>query len=269
METKGRDRKGWVCFCEFFGTALFIFGIIETGIPISIPISLLASIVIFGDITGGHFNPAVTLGVWATLPNKGTNFIFMLMIMVAQILGGFAAIGFAYLGNFGKPDATIPIMAPVNYITGDKDWAPNELGYSMDLQVLINEILCTFIFISVILMVKGEHTAGDRSGIGAAMCVVLTLMCIIAATNALGACFNPAVAIALTSNSLFMLPSDMKAGNAYLYHYLYAYILGPLTGGLLAGVFHNTVAHAYAPIDQPRRRSLDSEGKENMLNTPY
>ena len=70
----------------------------------------------------------------------------------------------------------------------------------MDLQVLTNEIMCTFIFVSVILMVKGEHTAGDRKGIAAAICVVLTLMCCIAATNKFGACFNPAVAVSLTVN---------------------------------------------------------------------
>ena len=70
----------------------------------------------------------------------------------------------------------------------------------MDIQVLTNEIICTFIFISVILMVKGEHTAGDRKGIGAAMCVVVTLLAVISATNKFGACFNPAVGIALTTN---------------------------------------------------------------------
>ena len=155
MEAHGHDRKAIVCFCEFLGTALFIFGIIETAIPLSIPFSLLASVVIWGDITGGHFNPAVTLGVWTTLPDKGKNFIFMLMIMASQVLGGGLAIGLAYLGNFGKTDPTIPIMAPTNFITMKPDNAPNELGFSMDIQVLTNEIVCTFIFVSVILMVKG------------------------------------------------------------------------------------------------------------------
>jgi len=203
MEAKGHDRMAMVCFCEFLGTALFIFGILGTGgtsLPLSIPFSLLASVVIWGDITGGHFNPAVTLGVWTTLGDKGKNFIFMLFIMISQILGGLLSIGLAYLGNFGKDDSYIALLVPTNAITGKPDNAPNELGFSMDLQVLINEIMCTFIFISVILMVKGKHTAGDRKGIGAAMCVVLTLLACIAATNKFGACFNPAVGVALTTN---------------------------------------------------------------------
>ena len=262
MEAKGHDRKAWVCFCEFLGTALFIFGIIETGTPVSIPFSLLASVVIWGDITGGHFNPAVTLGVWTTLEHKGKNFPFMLMIWMAQILGGFLAIGLAFLGNFGKGDPGVPILAPTNFVTGKIDNAPNELGFSMDLQVLTNEIVCTFIFISVILMVKGEHTAGDRKGIGAAMCVVLTLLCVIVSTNKLGACFNPAVGFALTANSIFMLSSAGKAGNAYLYHYLYAYVLGPLIGGLCAGFFHNLVAKEHEPVNQ----GFSNEHKESMIN---
>ena len=200
MEAKGHDRKAMVCFCEFLGTALFIFGIMETGLPLSIPFSLLASVVIWGDITGGHFNPAVTLGVFCTLPDKGKNFVFMLMIMFSQYLGGMLAIGLSYLGNFGKEDAMIAVLAPFNPATQNVDNSATELGFSMDIQVLVNEIICTFIFISVILMVKGKHTAGDRVGIGAAMCVVLTLLCVISATNKFGACFNPAVGVSLTTN---------------------------------------------------------------------
>ena len=157
MECDGEKRKAIVCFCEFLGTAIFLFGIINVApvCPVAIPICLFAPVVIWGDITGGHFNPAVSLGVWSTLENKGSNFFFMVMIWIAQILGGIFAIGMAYLGNFGKDDPLIPILAPTNLITGHPDNAPNELGFSMDLQVLTNEIMCTFIFVSVILMVKG------------------------------------------------------------------------------------------------------------------
>ena len=64
MEAHGHSRMMTVCACEFLGTALFLFGIIQTSLPISIPLSLLASVVIWGDVTGGHFNPAVTIGVF-------------------------------------------------------------------------------------------------------------------------------------------------------------------------------------------------------------
>jgi len=98
MEANGHDRKLTVCACEFLGTALFLFGIINTSLCLTIPFSLLASVVIWGDVTGGHFNPAVTLGVWTTLANKGGNFVFMLMIIISQVLGGIAGAGLAYVG---------------------------------------------------------------------------------------------------------------------------------------------------------------------------
>ena len=84
----GHDRKLVVCLCEFLGTALFIFAILQTAMPLSIPFSLLASVVIWGDITGGHFNPAVTIGVFTSLGDYGKNFLFMILIIVSQLLGG-------------------------------------------------------------------------------------------------------------------------------------------------------------------------------------
>ncbi len=102
MEANGHDRKLLVLSLEFFGTALFIFGILSTSLPISIPFSLLASIVLFGDITGGHYNPAVTIGVFTSLGNYGKNLGFCLLIILSQFLGGMAAIGIFNLGSFGK-----------------------------------------------------------------------------------------------------------------------------------------------------------------------
>ena len=149
-------------------------------------------------------------------------------------------------------------MAPVNPVTDAPDNAVNELSFSMDLSTIINEIICTFVFVSVILMVKGKHTAGDRVGIGAAMSVVLTLLCCIAATNKFGAAFNPAVGIALTANSI------LRLGWAhYLYHYIYAYTAGPLIGGLFAGLFHNLHAKAHEPVEE--HAEFDRSQKEQFL----
>ena len=155
MEADGHGRMLTVFACEFLGTALFLFGIISTNLPLTIPFSLLASVVIWGDITGGHFNPAVTLGVWTSLGDKGKNFIFMLGIMISQCLGGLAGAGLAAVGQMGTDDPTVPVLAPTNPLTGEPDDADTELGFKMDMNVFVNEIVCTFIFVSVILMVKG------------------------------------------------------------------------------------------------------------------
>ena len=157
MEANGQDRKWTVCACEFLGTALFLFGIISTNLPLTIPFSLLASVVIWGDITGGHFNPAVTIGVFTTLEKRSENIVFMFMIIISQIAGGMFGALMSYGGNIDKPDAAIPILAPKNW-NQDHTFDESTTGgdhFSMDLNVCINELICTFVFISVILMVKG------------------------------------------------------------------------------------------------------------------
>ena len=97
MEAEGHDRKFTVCLCEAFGTALFIYGIMINGADnAGVAASLFASVLIFGGVTGGHFNPAVTLGVYFAEADFFGNLIFMLGIIIAQCAGGMLAIGMAY-----------------------------------------------------------------------------------------------------------------------------------------------------------------------------
>ena len=64
-------------------------------------------------------------------------------------------VGLFNLGAFGLPDANIMILAPKDPTTGDAEQAARNLDYGMGINVFTNEVLCTFIFVSVILMVKG------------------------------------------------------------------------------------------------------------------
>ena len=225
---------------------------------LAIPFCLLAPIVLFGDITGGHFNPAVTLAVFITLGEYAKNIVFMVMIMISQFLGGMLAIGLVKLGQIGSSNPNVAFIAPVNLATGKTDMGNSNGHFTEDLPVCINEVLCTFVFISVILMIKGQHTAGDRKGLGAAMTVVLTLLACIAATGKFGGAFNPAVGLTLTTNGLIYLGHQH-----YIYHYLYAYTLGPLLGGLLAGFFH--LVHAPAHKTPDSTRDFDASQKETLL----
>jgi glycerol uptake facilitator-like aquaporin len=62
---KGSERKTLVAAYEALGTSIFVYLIIlSTGHFIAVPLALFAVILLFGAITGGHFNPAVTLGVY-------------------------------------------------------------------------------------------------------------------------------------------------------------------------------------------------------------
>ena len=82
------------------------------------------------------------------------------------------------------------------------NWDSNNDGFIFDQQVLTNEIICTFIYVSVILMVKLKqaHIQLTSDGISSALGVILTLFGVLKTGGKLGSCYNPAVAAAITSN---------------------------------------------------------------------
>ena len=94
METpRGHDRKMLVCMYELLGQVLFMYIALVSGASgsdawgISGPLALFVVVNIFGGVSGGHFNPAVTLGVYVREAKWAENFIFMLMILTSQLCG--------------------------------------------------------------------------------------------------------------------------------------------------------------------------------------
>ena len=73
---------------EFVGTLFFIFIIITTGNPLAIAASLYIVILLGGNISGGHFNPAVSviMTILGKLPRKDLGFY-----VFSQLLGGVSA----------------------------------------------------------------------------------------------------------------------------------------------------------------------------------
>lgn len=78
-------------FIEFIGTFIFLFVILQQAQPIPIAIALLAVIYAFGSISGGHFNPAVS--IMMNMHNQ-INITHMASYIIAQILGAIAALFF-------------------------------------------------------------------------------------------------------------------------------------------------------------------------------
>jgi glycerol uptake facilitator-like aquaporin len=73
---------------EFLGTFLFLSVIVATAQPVLIALALLLVILVGGGISGGHFNPAISLMFWA----KGAlNGMDLAGYVVAQALGGLGA----------------------------------------------------------------------------------------------------------------------------------------------------------------------------------
>ena len=76
-------------FVEFIGTFVFLAVILNTGSAIPIGAALATAIFFGGDISGGHFNPAVSLMMYI---NKSISTNQFITYIVAQCLGGICAL---------------------------------------------------------------------------------------------------------------------------------------------------------------------------------
>ena len=136
METKlGHERKLIVCLYEMIGAGLFCTGILISGAnATAATMTIFAMIIIFGDVTGGHFNPAVTLGVlvWQFSSKPVANLLFAAMIIVSQCTG--AILGGLLSSYILSVDGSVPIdlvaiLAPQNTVTNK-----GEGGFVEDVQ---------------------------------------------------------------------------------------------------------------------------------------
>lgn len=74
---------------EFLGTFIFLSVIVATGNAWAIGATLAVLVFLSGSVSGGHFNPAVTV---MTLFNRGIGTDNAMAYLVAQIAGGLAAV---------------------------------------------------------------------------------------------------------------------------------------------------------------------------------
>ena len=74
---------------EFIGTFFFLYVILAVGTPLAIGAALAAAIYVGGSISGGNFNPAVTIMMIAA---KKQSIETALPYIVAQVAGGLAAL---------------------------------------------------------------------------------------------------------------------------------------------------------------------------------
>ncbi len=197
---------------ELLGTFLFMmagyasvanFGLAQPAIPgvlvvpFSFGLGLLAAIYAFGHVSGGHFNPAVTV---AMVLDKRTTAMDAVGYIVAQIIGAIAAAAVIYV--------TVSQAAVKAGIT--KPGA----GIS-DVSALVLEAVFTAIFLIVIL------TASKRAGDFAGLAIALTLIAIhFAIANVTGSSVNPARSIGSA-----LVGGDLTG--------IWIYLIGPTVGGII------------------------------------
>src|SRR6187431_3448791 len=110
-------------------------GIGLLGVSLAFGLTVVTGAYALGPVSGGHFNPAVSVGLWT-----GGRFPAALLVpyIVAQVLGGIAGAGVLFLIASGKADFSLAGGFASN---GYGEHSPG--GYSM-VAALVAEIVLTF-----------------------------------------------------------------------------------------------------------------------------
>ena len=96
-----------ICFYEFLGTAMLLLGYNFTSAGLAVGFNLFVGIILAGKVSGGMFNPAVTIAVYTAEAKFMKEIQMVLMIIASQIIGAYFGIFYAHLVN-GAPEFLCP-----------------------------------------------------------------------------------------------------------------------------------------------------------------
>lgn len=220
-------------FAELFGTFWLVFGgcgsaIFAAGFPelgigfvgvsLAFGLTVLTMAYAVGHISGGHFNPAVSFGLWA-----GGKFSAKELIpyIISQLIGAILAASALYLIVSGKADfESIGGFAANGY----GELSPDK--YSIQ-SAFIAEFLLTLFFLLIILGSTNERAPKGFAPIAIGLGLTLIHLISIPITNT---SVNPARSM---SQAIF-------AGGEYLTQ-SWLFWLAPIAGAIVAGIIHKAL----------------------------
>ncbi len=196
-------------------------GIAYAGVALAFGLTVLAGAYGLGHISGAHFNPAVTLGLYA---GGRANSKDVLPYIISQILGAITAAAVIYIVASGKSGFTIDNTQPGAFAANGYG-ALSPHGYGL-LSAVVTEFVLTFMFLIVIMGATDERAPKGFAGLAIGLALTLIHLISIPVTNT---SVNPARSI---SQAIF-------AGGDYIPQ-LWLFILVPVAGGMCAGWVYKT-----------------------------
>ncbi|MBS0521134.1 MAG: aquaporin Z [Proteobacteria bacterium] len=196
---------------EFFGTFWLVLGgcgsavlaaafpqlgIGFAGVALAFGLTVLTMAYAVGGISGGHFNPAVSLGaaIGGRIPWSA-----LIPYWIAQVVGGIAAAAVLYAVAIGKPDFTVGAFASNGY----GDLSPGHYGLP---SAFIIEVTLTAGFIIVILGSTAKTAPAGFGPLAIGLCLTLIHLVSIPVTNtSVNPARSTAVALFAQTNALGQL----------------------------------------------------------------
>lgn len=208
---------------EVIGTFILVFGGVGTavlagthvgfqGVALAFGLTVVVGAYAFGPISGGHFNPAVTIGLatagrfaWKDVPGY----------VIAQIFGGILASSLLFIIAIDRDDADLGNFASNGYGAASPD------GYGL-LAVILVEIILTAVFLLVIIGVTSSRATVAFAPLAIGLTLALIHLISIPVSNT---SVNPARSIA----------AAIYGGGESLMQ-LWVFLVFPIIGAVIAGL---------------------------------
>lgn len=225
---------------EFLGTFMLVFGgcgsavlaaafpgvgIGLLGVALAFGLTVLTMAYAVGRVSGGHFNPAVTVGLFTAKRIPAADII---PYVLAQVFGAIAAAGVLVVIATGKPGFSV--VASGLAANGFGEHSPG--GYSL-LAGLVCEVVLTFFFLLIILGSTEQRAPAGFAPIAIGLALTLIHLISIPVTNT---SVNPARSLG---------PAVFVGGWALTQ--LWMFWVAPLIGAVIAGLVYPIVAGGKEP----------------------
>ncbi|MEX3656144.1 aquaporin Z [Mycolicibacterium fortuitum] len=229
---------GSAVFAAKFLSDGFSVGIGFLGVALAFGLTVLTGVYAFGTISGGHFNPAVTLG--AALARR-VEWAAVVPYWISQVIGGLVAGVVIYVIASGKEGWSATGNMAAN---GYGEHSPG--GYSL-VAVLLAEVILTAVFLLVILGSTDDRAPKGFAGLSIGLTLTLIHLISIPISNT---SVNPARSTAVAFFNGNGAPAQ-----------LWAFWLAPLVGAAIAGLAYSFLFGApEALAERPvREDALDQE----------
>lgn len=187
-------------------------GIGLTGVALAFGLTVLTGAYALGPISGAHFNPAVSFGLWAGGRFPASHLI---PYVIAQVVGAVVAAWVLYLIASGKAGFDVQAGFAAN---GFGEHSPGKYSFGA---AVISEIVMTFMFLIVIMGATHRRAPVGFAGLAIGLALTLIHLISIPVTNT---SVNPARS---TGPALFV--------GGWAIEQLWVFWVMPIVGAVLAG----------------------------------
>ena len=201
-------------------------GIGLLGVSLAFGLTVLTGAYALGPVSGGHFNPAVSVGLWAGGRFPGG---LVLPYAVAQVAGALAGAAILYVVASGQSGFDVSAGFAAN---GYADHSPG--GYALG-SAVVCELVMTFMFLLVILGSTHRRAPVGFAGLAIGLALTLIHLISIPVTNT---SVNPARS---TGPALFV--------GGWALAQLWLFWVAPIVGAAVAGIAYRTLLEG--PGDEP------------------